>query len=120
MRQCRALDGLIEDRQAFFETAVTDDELIGLYNVGAGMKVERLEISVYEGLLNHAGELDLPNEVTEPLDENLDGEEATHGTHRHTERVDYPAAVRAADRVARPETQSTASRQPRPTADSRG
>ncbi|MEA1931880.1 MAG: DUF892 family protein [Euryarchaeota archaeon] len=77
LRQCHALDGLIEDRQAFLDSAVTDTDLIDLYNVGAGVKVERLEISAYEGLLTHADRLDLPNEVTEPLEENLDQEEAT-------------------------------------------
>lgn len=76
-RQCYALDGLIEDRQEFLDNAAEDDDLIDLYNVGAGIKVERLEISAYEGLLNHADRLDLPNEVTEPLDQNLDEEEAT-------------------------------------------
>ena len=76
-RQCYALDGLVEDHSEFLDTAAEDDDLIDLYNVGAGVKVERLEISTYEGLLNVADELDLPNEVTEPLDENLDQEEAT-------------------------------------------
>ncbi|WP_253736890.1 ferritin-like domain-containing protein [Halohasta salina] len=75
--QCHALDGLVEDHSEFLEDAAADDDLIDLYNVGAGVKVERLEISVYEGLLNHATELELPNEVTEPLDETLDEEEAT-------------------------------------------
>jgi|AntDeeMinimDraft_5_1070356.scaffolds.fasta_scaffold00125_41 ferritin-like metal-binding protein YciE len=77
LRQSHALDGLIEDRQAFLDTAAEDTDLIDLYNVGAGAKVERLEITAYEGLLNHADRLDLPNEVTEPLEENLDQEEAT-------------------------------------------
>jgi len=77
LRQCQALGGLIEDRQAFLDTAAEDTDLIDLYNVGAGVKVERLEISAYEGLLIHADRLDLPNEVTEPLEENLDGEETT-------------------------------------------
>jgi len=76
-RQCYALDGLIEDHSEFLDNAAADDDLVDLYNVGTGMKVERLEISVYEGLLNRAGELDLPTEVTEPLDETLDEEEAT-------------------------------------------
>jgi ferritin-like metal-binding protein YciE len=76
-RQCYGLDGLIEDRQEFLDNAAEDEDLIDLYNVGAGITVERLEISTYEGLLNHADRLDLPNEVTEPLDQNLDEEEAT-------------------------------------------
>ena len=77
MRQCYGLDGIIEDRQEFLDNAAEDEDLIDLYNVAAGMKTERLEITAYEGLLNHADQLDLPNEVTEPLDENLDEEEAT-------------------------------------------
>lgn len=76
-RQCYALDGLVEDHSEFLENAAEDDDLIDLYNVGAGVKVERLEISTYEGLLNVADELELANEVTEPLEENLDGEEST-------------------------------------------
>lgn len=77
IRQCYALDGLVEDRQEFLDNAAEDDDLIDLYNVGAAIKVERLEISAYEGLLNHADRLDLPNEVTEPLDQSLDEEAAT-------------------------------------------
>lgn len=76
-RQCYGLDGLIEDRQEFLDNAAEDNDLIDLYNVGAGMKVERLEITAYEGLLTHADRLDLPTEVTEPLDENLAEEKAT-------------------------------------------
>jgi ferritin-like metal-binding protein YciE len=76
-RQCYALDGLVEDHSEFLDNAAEDDDLIDLYNVGAGVKVERLEISTYEGLLNVADQLDLPNEITEPLDENLNQEEAT-------------------------------------------
>lgn len=76
-RQCYALDGLIEDRQEFLGNAAEDTDLIDLYNVGAAMKVERLEITTYERLLTHADRLDLPNEVTEPLEETLDEEKST-------------------------------------------
>ncbi|MFW6321115.1 MAG: ferritin-like domain-containing protein [Halohasta sp.] len=77
MRQCYALDGLVEDHNEFLDEAADDEDLIDLYNLGAGIKVERLEISIYEGLLNHADRLDLSNDVTDPLDDNLDEEEAT-------------------------------------------
>jgi len=76
-RQCYALDGLIEDRQEFLGNAAEDTDLVDLYNVGTGLKVERLEITTYNGLLTHADRLDLPNEVTEPLKETLDEEKST-------------------------------------------
>jgi ferritin-like metal-binding protein YciE len=77
IRKCHALDGLIEDREEFLDNAAHDDDLVDLYNVGAGMKVERLEITTYEGLLTHADRLDLGSEVTDPLDDTLDEEKAT-------------------------------------------
>jgi ferritin-like metal-binding protein YciE len=77
IRQCHALDGLIEDREAFLDNAADDEDLVDLYNVGAGMKVERLEVTTYEGLLTHADRLDLDSEVTDPLNDSLDEEKAT-------------------------------------------
>lgn len=76
-RQSHAFDGIIEDRQTFLAEVAEDTDLVDLYNVGAAMKIERLEITTYEGLLTHADELDLPNEATEPLDNNLDDEKDT-------------------------------------------
>lgn len=76
-RQSHAFDGIIEDHQAFLSEAAEDTDLVDLYNVGTAMKIERLEITTYEGLLNHADQLDLPSEATELLEENLDDEEAT-------------------------------------------
>jgi len=77
IRKCHALDGLIEDREEFLDSAADNEDLVDLYNVGAGMKVERLEITTYEGLLNHADRLDLGSEVTDPLEDTLDEEKAT-------------------------------------------
>lgn len=76
-RQCYALDGIVEDRREFLDNAAEDTDLVDLYNVGAGMKIERLEITTYEGLLTHADRLDFPHEVTEPLTETLDAEKST-------------------------------------------
>jgi len=77
IRQCHMLDGLIEDREEFLDNAADDADLVDLYNVGAGMKVERLEVTTYEGLLTHDDRLDLGNDVTDPLDDTLDEEKAT-------------------------------------------
>jgi len=76
-RHSQAFEGIIEDRQAFLSEATEETDLVDLYNVGTAMKIERLEITTYEGLLNHAEQLNLPTEATELLEENLDDEEAT-------------------------------------------
>jgi len=76
-RHSHAFEGIIEDRQAFLSAVDDNTDLVDLYNVGAAMKIERLEITSYEGLLTHADELDLSNEATDPLENNLDDEKAT-------------------------------------------
>jgi len=76
-RPSHAVEGIIEDRQAFLSAVEENTDLVDLYNVGTAMKIERLEITTYEGLLTHASELDLPNEATDPLENNLADEKTT-------------------------------------------
>lgn len=70
-------DALLEERDEFFEQAADDDDLRDLYRLGAGIKTESIEITGYEGLLMLAQKLDLPSDVTNPLEDNLDQEERT-------------------------------------------
>jgi ferritin-like metal-binding protein YciE len=56
--QCATLDGLIEEKQAFGRRRPAQ-ALLDSYNLIAGVKSERLEISVYEGLIARGEELDM-------------------------------------------------------------
>lgn len=75
-RICPVVEALDEERQTV-EEAVTDDDLLNLFYLGAGMKTERVEMTTYESLLMLADRLDLDRDVTDPLDDNLDSEERT-------------------------------------------
>ena len=71
----RVLDALIEEHEEFAEQS-DDEQLHDLYDMQAGMKSERLEITAYQGLLMLAGKIDYPDEVTDPLDDNLSDEKS--------------------------------------------
>lgn len=73
-REAVALEGLVTDHERFKE-ATTNDDLQNLYNLGAGMKTERMEITGYESLLMIGEKLDYGNDVLDPLKENVDEEE---------------------------------------------
>lgn len=75
-RQSPVLDALVEERERF-EGLIEDDDLLDIVYLGAGMKTERIEMTMYEGLLMNARKLDLPDDVTDPLDENHDEEKRT-------------------------------------------
>jgi ferritin-like metal-binding protein YciE len=75
-RGCPVVEALDEERRAV-EEAVTNDDLLDMFYLGAGMKTERVEMTTYEGLLMVAGRLDLEDDVTGPLEDNLDSEEST-------------------------------------------
>ena len=75
-RTVAALDGLIEDRNRC-EQMIHDDDLRDVLLVSAGMKTERMEMTMYEGLKMNARKLDLGRDVTAPLDDTLDEEEHT-------------------------------------------
>ncbi|WP_233204257.1 YciE/YciF ferroxidase family protein [Halegenticoccus soli] len=73
-QEMHVVDGLNRDRMTFKEVAQGDD-LLNLHCLGAGMKNERLEITAYENLLMLANQLDLGDDVTDPLQQNADEEE---------------------------------------------
>ena len=52
------------------------EELLEFYNVGAAQKVERYEITAYEGLIDMAEKLGM-TEVVDLLEQNLQEEEMT-------------------------------------------
>ena len=70
------LDAMVEERERFVGQTPRG-ELHDLFDLQAGIKTERMEISGYEGLLTLAEKLDLSDDVTDPLERNLDSEEST-------------------------------------------
>lgn len=76
MREDETLKGLLEEKHKF-DQEVQDDDLRNLFYLGAGMKVEHMEITAYKNLIMLAKKLDLSNDVVDLLDENLDNEEKT-------------------------------------------
>lgn len=75
-RTNRVVEGLIEETSQFEET-VDGDELLDLHYLNAAMKTERIEMTAYEGLLTVAKKAELDDDVTDPLDANLDEEQKT-------------------------------------------
>ena len=70
---CPGMEGLIKEKKAFLREKPSD-ELLEFYNVGAAQKVERYEITAYEGLIDMAEKLGMP-EVVDLLEQNLQEEE---------------------------------------------
>lgn len=70
------VDALAEETSQFEEVA-DDDEFLDLHYLNAAMKTERIEMTAYEGLLTVAKKAELDDDVTDPLEENLDEEEET-------------------------------------------
>lgn len=75
-RESPVLDGLVDAHEEFSDAAGSQD-VTDLYLLGAGVKTERFEINAYEGLLELAEHLDLGEEVTRPLEQNLEDERET-------------------------------------------
>lgn len=74
---CFGLDGLIEEKKSFVKKHPASD-LLEVFNIGAGIKSERYEISSYESLISLAAQLGATNSV-ELLERNLKDElEALH------------------------------------------
>ena len=71
---CLGIEGLIKEKKAFMREKPSD-ELIEFFNLGAGQKTERYEITAYEHLIDMADKLGLPD-VVELLEESLQEEEA--------------------------------------------
>ena len=70
---CPGIEGLIKEKKAFMREKPSD-ELLEFYNVGAGQKVERYEITAYEGLIGMAEKLGM-TDVVDLLEQNLQEEE---------------------------------------------
>lgn len=74
-RESMVLDALIQERQQFHQEA-RDEHLRDLFDTVAGIKTERMEITGYQGLLVLANKLDLDDDVTDPLQDNLSSEKS--------------------------------------------
>ena len=70
---CPGIDGLIKEKKAFMREKPSD-ELLEFYNVGAAQKVERYEITAYEGLIDMAEKLGM-SDVVDLLEQSLQEEE---------------------------------------------
>lgn len=72
---CPGVEGLIKEKKAFMRERPSP-ELLEFYNIGAAQKVERYEITAYEGLIDMAEKLGMSDAV-ELLEQNLQEEEMT-------------------------------------------
>jgi len=70
---CLGIEGLIREKKALMREKPSD-ELLEFYNVGAAQKVERYEITAYEGLIDMAEKLGM-SDVVDLLEQNLQEEE---------------------------------------------
>jgi ferritin-like metal-binding protein YciE len=72
---CAGIEGLLKEKKLFMREKPSA-ELLEFFNVGASQKVERYEITAYEGLIDMADKLGMSDAV-ELLEQNLQEEEAT-------------------------------------------
>jgi ferritin-like metal-binding protein YciE len=72
---CPGIEGLIKEKKAFTREKPSK-ELLEFYNIGAAQKVERYEITAYEGLIDMAEKLGM-GDVVDLLEQNLEEEEMT-------------------------------------------
>ena len=73
--ECHGIRGLVAEKKAFAEEDPSED-LIDVFNVGAGIKAESYEICEYESLINLAREMK-HTKVAQLLNQNLKEEKAT-------------------------------------------
>jgi len=71
---CPGVEGLIKEKKAFMREKPSE-ELLEYYNIGAGQKTERYEITAYESLIDMADKLGMTDAV-ELLEQTLQEEEA--------------------------------------------
>ncbi len=71
-KECRGMKGLLEEKKSFSKEKPTGD-VKDLFNLNSAAKVERYEISAYEGLINLARKHGMDN-AAELLDINLQDE----------------------------------------------
>jgi ferritin-like metal-binding protein YciE len=70
---CPGIEGLVKEKKLFMREKPSP-ELLEYFNVGAAQKVERYEITAYEGLIDMAEKLGMTDAV-ELLEESLQEEE---------------------------------------------
>ena len=75
-RNCPIVEALDEERRTV-EESVSNDELLNMFYLGAGMKTERVELTTYDSLVQLAGKLELGDDVTDPLEANRSSEKDT-------------------------------------------
>jgi ferritin-like metal-binding protein YciE len=71
---CPGIEGLIKEKKVFMREKPSE-ELLEFYNIGAGQKTERYEITAYESLIDMADKLGMSDAV-ELLEQTLQEEEA--------------------------------------------
>ncbi len=76
-REDPVLDALETERRTL-EDQITDDDLLDMVYLNAGMMTERVEMTAYEGLSMLATELELGNDVQTPLEANYDEEKSAY------------------------------------------
>ena len=69
------MEGLIKEKKSFAKEKPSED-ILGFYNLHAAQKVERYEITSYEGLIEAAQHMGM-DEAVDLLQQNLDEEERT-------------------------------------------
>ena len=69
------IEGLIEEKRRFLSEDPTP-EVMDVFNLGAAIKTEHVEIAAYESLIVLAEKMGV-NDVVEPLRQNLQEEQAT-------------------------------------------
>jgi ferritin-like metal-binding protein YciE len=69
------MEGLIKEKKSFSKERPSED-ILGFYNLHAAQKVERYEITAYEGLIEAAQHMGM-DEAVDLLQQNLDEEERT-------------------------------------------
>jgi ferritin-like metal-binding protein YciE len=72
-QECPGIEGLINEKKAFAKEKPSRD-ILDVYNLGAGAKAERYEITAYESLIGLADKLGMRNSVS-LLRDNLQEEE---------------------------------------------
>ena len=72
---CPGMEGLIKEKKSFSKEKPSED-ILGFYNLHAAQKVERYEITSYEGLSEAAQHMGM-DEAVDLLQQNLDEEERT-------------------------------------------
>jgi ferritin-like metal-binding protein YciE len=70
---CPGMEGLIKEKRSFTKERPSED-ILGFFNLHAGQKVERYEITAYEGLIEAAQHMGM-DEAVELLQQSLEEEE---------------------------------------------